>query len=144
MQAASVQQRCMMKVIILQCKHMSVILSQTAGDSTVCSKDFQAYNINTSKIKKCRPVDSPHKGPVIWKVFPYHDVIVILHSILAFFWKVLMTSTGQDFLTGLKFNHHISSTREPFHEQPFVYELSLFNSGALKLVELNFPPCAPQ
>ena len=26
----------------------------------------------------------------------------------------------------------------------FVYELSLFNSGALKLVELNFPPCAPQ
>ena len=25
-----------------------------------------------------------------------------------------------------------------------VYELSLFNSGALKLVELNFPPCAPQ
>ena len=34
------------------------------------------------------PVDSPHKGPVTWKIFPFHDVIM----------------------------HHVSNHDDPFHQ----------------------------
>ena len=29
------------------------------------------------------PVNSPHKGPVTWKMFPFDDVIVIMADVLA-------------------------------------------------------------
>ena len=34
-----------------------------------------------------RPVNSPHKGPVTRKMFPFDDVITVWHFVLKFFWK---------------------------------------------------------
>ena len=67
----------------LQCCHISITMSQITGNLTVCSEVFQSNNKGCIKaphhwpfVKGIHwwPVDSPHKGPVMWKVFSYHDI----------------------------------------------------------------------
>ena len=74
---------------------MSAMASQITGVSivcaTVCSGANQGkYQCSTS-LASVRgshrwPVDSPHKGPVTWKIFPFDDVIMILWNIIIFKW----------------------------------------------------------
>ena len=64
---------------------MSIKLPQFTSHWTVCSSDFQANNKEIMKAphnllfvwgNHQQQVDSPHKGLVMGKVFPCHDVIM--------------------------------------------------------------------
>ena len=69
---------------------MNVMAFQITVNSTDCSTACSGYKANTEPshyrplVRGIHrwPVDSPHKGPVIWKAFPCHDVI-ILYAIYA-------------------------------------------------------------
>ena len=71
---------------------MSVIMvSHIANKSTVCSTAVIAnkkVDIKTPHYSTCVRgihqwlVDSPHKGPVIWKTFIFHDIIMKLHIVI--------------------------------------------------------------
>ena len=65
---------------------MSTMASQITGDSivcsTVCSGAEQGKRQSFASLAFVRwihpsPVDSPHKGPVTRKIFPFDDVIMI-------------------------------------------------------------------
>ena len=63
---------------------MSAMASQINGVSIVCSSvgsSADQRKLQTTPLVFVRgiyrsPVDSPHKGPVTWKVFPFDDVIM--------------------------------------------------------------------
>ena len=64
---------------------MSVMVSQITGvslvHSTVCSGTDQRKYQSSASLAFARgthwwPVNSPHKGPVTWKMFPFNDVIM--------------------------------------------------------------------
>ena len=40
-----------------------------------------------------RPVDSPHKGPVTWKMFPFEEVIMTCAPAIVFYHKPYLVST---------------------------------------------------
>ena len=77
---------------VLWCSHehysdvtMSVMASQITGVlivcSNVCSGADHRKHQSSAPLAFVRwihwwPVDSPHKGPVIWKMFPFDDVIM--------------------------------------------------------------------
>ena len=66
----------------LQWHQMSIMTSQIFGNSTICSTAFSYWQQNnTSELHITGPLwcestsDSSHKGPVMGKVLPCHDVI---------------------------------------------------------------------
>ena len=78
---------------------MSVMVSQITNDSIVCSTIFSGTDqrkpqssASLALVKGIRrsPADSLHKGPVMWKLFPFDDVIMYAVSIL----KVLENITS--------------------------------------------------
>ena len=69
----------------LQWCRMRVMVPQITGNSTVCSKPFSSWYQSKYQRKALLafvkgihrwPVDSPHKGPVMWESFSSHDVIM--------------------------------------------------------------------
>ena len=72
--------------ISLQWHQMWVIASRIIGTQTVCSTNFQANIKENTKVHITGPlwgesigrrsVDSPHKGPVMRREIPCHDVII--------------------------------------------------------------------
>ena len=69
------------------CHNESMMASQISGVfivySTVCSGADQRKQQSSVALAFVRgihrwPVDSPHKGPVIGKMFPYEDIIMVL------------------------------------------------------------------
>ena len=67
---------------IIQRCHTNILASQITDNSTI---GFTAFSVATKKSNLCIasplwwgihwwPVDSPDKGPVMWKVFPCHNV----------------------------------------------------------------------
>ena len=55
--------------------------------STVCSDADQTKHKRSASLAFVRgihrwPANSPHKGPVTWKIFPCHDVIMITLAVL--------------------------------------------------------------
>ena len=65
--------------ISLQWHHVGVTMSQITNNSIVCSA---ACSKNASQLSIIGPLwwestcDSHHKGPVVWKQFPWHDIII--------------------------------------------------------------------
>ena len=69
---------------------MSAMVSQITGVSIVCSTlssgadqiKYQSF-VSLAFVREIHwwPVDSPHKGPVMWKMFPFHDVIMMYQAI---------------------------------------------------------------
>ena len=64
---------------------MSVMMSQITGISMVCSVcsgiDQRKHQSSTPLAFSVRwihhwPVDSPHNGPVLWKMFPFDNIIM--------------------------------------------------------------------
>ena len=60
----------------LQWYHISVVVSQINGDSTVCSMAYsrKVQNCALLTFGEGKLVNSPHKGPVMQKAFPCHNV----------------------------------------------------------------------
>ena len=58
-------------------RYMSVMASQITANSTVYSTVYEGFH-------QSNVVDSPHKGPVTWKVSPCHDVIMDAKEALEF------------------------------------------------------------
>ena len=60
---------------------MKAIVFQITGVSIVCSGAYQRKHKSCTSLAFVRgihrwPVNSPHKGPVTWKIFPFDDVIM--------------------------------------------------------------------
>ena len=80
---------CSSTLIILQWRHMSVKSSQIADNLTICSTTANNSETPGSRdphywafvrgIHRWR-VDSPQKGQVMLKAFPYYDIIMITHK----------------------------------------------------------------
>ena len=78
---------------------MSAMASQITGASIVYSTAYSGANQRKHQSSASlafvqgihrRPVNSPHKGPVMWKVFPFDDVIMWHSFVLsAEIWKML-------------------------------------------------------
>ena len=60
--------------ISLQWLRMGIMTSQTTTNLSVCSAVY-SFVVEIYRW----PVDSPHKGPVMWKVFSCHVVIMYQH-----------------------------------------------------------------
>ena len=57
--------------------HMSFKSAQITGNSSVIQQLVQDDNKENIKATQYWPlVRAPHKGPVIWKVFPYQNIIM--------------------------------------------------------------------
>ena len=85
---------CLYNVMYFQYTSLSMA-SQITGVSivcaTVCSGAYQGKYQCATSLASVRgshrwPVDSPHKGPVTWKIFLFDDVIMILWNIIIFKW----------------------------------------------------------
>ena len=57
-----------------------VIMIKASQISEVFVQSLVQANSNEHIAPHRRAVDSPHKGPVTWKPFPWHDVIIWKHS----------------------------------------------------------------
>ena len=69
---------------------MSTMTSQITGTSIVCSTSCSAADqrkhqrsASLAFVRRILwwPVDSPYKGPVMWKMFPYDDIIMTRQEI---------------------------------------------------------------
>ena len=62
----------------------SQIISVSTVNSTVCSGRDQRKHQSSTSVALVRgihrwPMDSPHRGPIMRKVFPFNDIIMSLH-----------------------------------------------------------------
>ena len=67
----------------------SQILRVLIAYSTVCSGTDKKHQSSVSlAFEGNSPVTSPHKGPVTWKLFPFHDVVVCRRYLFDYSMKV--------------------------------------------------------
>ena len=64
---------------------MGAMASQTTGASIVnptvySGAHYRKHQRVTGLCEENSPVNSPHKGPVTRKMFPFYDVIMLQHS----------------------------------------------------------------
>ena len=82
---------------------MSAMESQITGVSivysTVCSVPDQRKHQSSASLAFVRrihwwPVNSPHKGPVKWKMFPFEDGFILRISLTCLYWDVHSISSN--------------------------------------------------
>ena len=66
---------------------ISAMTSQITGTSIVCLGEHQRKHQSSASLApvrgiRQRPVDSPHKGPVTWKMCPFDDVIMTVYAFI--------------------------------------------------------------
>ena len=97
---------------------MSTMASQTTDASTVYAGADQRKNQSSASLAIVRgihrcPVNSPHKGPVTRKMFPFGDVIIIC---LAFFSHISLAANDFDCVFA------VADWRAKFREPPWHFE----------------------
>ena len=63
-------------------RHLCDVVSKIIGNSIVCLTNFSSNSIGKRFALSClckliRPVEFPHKFPVMWKSFPCHDAVMV-------------------------------------------------------------------
>ena len=87
-------------LVVIMTMMASQITSLTIVYSTVCSCEDQRKHQSSTSLAFVRgihrwPVNSPHKGPVTRKMFPFDEVIMWYHMAS---WILVTTASGNAFL----------------------------------------------